>query len=76
VSVALDGQMLSPTAYSVTQEHLIIREVPDKFVLETVCRIVPELNTALSGFYQSGTMLTTQCEAEGFRRITYFLDRP
>ncbi len=76
VSITLDGQMLSPAAYSVTQEHLTIKQVPEQFTLETVCRIVPELNTALSGFYQSGTMLTTQCEAEGFRRITYYLDRP
>src|SRR5690606_12655407 len=48
----------------------------DEFTLETVCEIDPANNTALEGLYQSGGNWCTQCEAEGFRRITYFIDRP
>jgi aminopeptidase N len=55
---------------------LIIPNAPDAFRLEIVVRIKPQLNTALSGLYTSGGNFCTQCEAEGFRRITYFLDRP
>jgi aminopeptidase N len=50
--------------------------VPDAFTLDIMVRIKPQLNTALSGLYTSGGNFCTQCEAEGFRRITYFLDRP
>ena len=50
--------------------------MPDRFRLQTRVHIHPAGNTALEGLYQSGEMLCTQCEAEGFRRITYFLDRP
>ena len=49
---------------------------PARFVLETEVEIHPEKNTALSGLYRSGPLFCTQCEAHGFRRITYFLDRP
>ena len=55
---------------------LVIPDVPDAFVLEIETRIAPERNTALSGLYTSGGNFCTQCEAEGFRRITYFPDRP
>ena len=50
--------------------------MPDRFTLEIVTEIAPADNTALEGLYLSGGMFCTQCEAEGFRRITYFLDRP
>ena len=50
--------------------------VPDRFTLEIVSEISPAANTALEGLYQSGGMFCTQCEPEGFRRITYFIDRP
>ena len=53
-----------------------MQRVPDRFRLSTRVRIHPARNTALEGLYQSGDLLCTQCEAEGFRRITYFLDRP
>jgi len=76
IAVAVNGYALAESEYQVTDEHLVIKNVPDKFVLDIVTQICPQQNTALSGFYQSGTMLTTQCEAEGFRRITYYLDRP
>ena len=74
--VAIDGHVLTPVEYDVDQESLTLHRVPDRFGLATRVRIHPCLNTALEGLYLSGDMLCTQCEAEGFRRITYFLDRP
>ncbi|NEV63942.1 aminopeptidase N [Thiorhodococcus minor] len=74
--IAVNGHPLTPSEYEVHQEGLTLHRVPDQFGLETRVRIHPSLNTALEGLYQSGEMLCTQCEAEGFRRITYFLDRP
>ncbi|HEX7045269.1 MAG TPA: aminopeptidase N [Burkholderiales bacterium] len=75
-SVALDGRPLGEKEYVLDAEHLTVPDVPETFVLETVCRIRPQDNTALSGFYASKDGYFTQCEAEGFRRITYFIDRP
>src|SRR4051812_3661347 len=75
-SVALDGRLLSKREYSLTNEHLTLPGVPDEFVLATVVRIRPQDNTKLSGFYKSKDGLFTQCEAQGFRRITFFIDRP
>ena len=74
--VALDGTVLPPAEYQQTDTALIVRRVPDRFVLTTKVRICPEANTALEGLYVSKDLLCTQCEAEGFRRITYFIDRP
>jgi len=76
VSVALDGRALSPADYNVDDKFLTIAQVPAKFTLEIVTEIAPAENTALEGLYVSNGMFCTQCEAEGFRRITYFLDRP
>ncbi|MCU0971538.1 MAG: aminopeptidase N, partial [Gammaproteobacteria bacterium] len=76
LSIALDGHPLDERGYAVDAESLTLLAPPDRFVLETEVRIVPEDNTALEGLYRSGGMYCTQCEAEGFRRITYFLDRP
>jgi aminopeptidase N len=77
ILVALDGDPLEPEAYAIAPDGaLVIQNVPDAFELETTVRIRPQLNTALSGLYTSGGNFCTQCEAEGFRRITYFLDRP
>ncbi len=76
LSLMLDGSILTSDAYSISEESLTIPEVPEKFTLESEVRIRPAENTALEGLYQSGGMLCTQCEAEGFRRITWFLDRP
>jgi len=73
----LDGEALTRAAFSVDAERLVIPEVPDgafTIVVETATR--PEANTALEGLYTSGGKLCTQCEPEGFRRITYFPDRP
>jgi len=74
--VAIDGHPLTPAEYHADGESLRLRRVPDRFRLGTRVHIHPALNTALEGLYQSGDLLCTQCEAEGFRRITYFLDRP
>lgn len=75
-SVALDGVVLAEDAYSTTAEDLTIPNLPNAFVLTVVTRIKPQENTALEGLYKSSKMFCTQCEAEGFRRITYYLDRP
>ena len=78
VSIILDGTELTEQQYQLSQEHLTIKEVPqDKnFTLIIENLINPKANTALEGLYLSNNMLCTQCEAEGFRKITYFLDRP
>jgi len=75
-SIKMNGNVLSDSQYQVNSEFLIIQNVPDNFDLEIKTKIYPQLNTALSGLYRSANTYCTQCEAEGFRRITYFLDRP
>src|SRR5579872_4487570 len=75
-SVTLSGKLLSSSQYAVTHHSLTIFSVPEKFILEIATRIKPQENTTLSGLYKSSGNFCTQCEAEGFRRITYFLDRP
>ena len=76
-SIGIDCNELQPSDYSLTAEGLVIHQPPQvPFQLTTVCRIDPQANTSLEGLYASGGMLTTQCEAEGFRRITYHPDRP
>lgn len=73
VSVHLDGVEVD---YTVDPETLTIKNVPDQFELTVVVDIDPASNTALEGLYISNGMYCTQCEAQGFRRITYFIDRP
>jgi len=75
-SVMLNNHALSPTAYNADARTLTIHHVPDHFELEIVTTCSPANNTALEGLYQSSGNFCTQCEPEGFRRITYFLDRP
>ncbi len=75
-SVALDGRTLVPDEYALDDAHLTIPDVPDAFTLETSVRIEPRKNTKLMGLYATKDGFFTQCEAEGFRRITFFLDRP
>ncbi|GHA95958.1 aminopeptidase N [Modicisalibacter luteus] len=74
--IAIDGQELQEGEYQVDDATLTIPEAPDRLRLETVVVIDPQANTALEGLYLSNGMFCTQCEAEGFRRITYYLDRP
>ncbi len=76
MDVAVDGKTLDAQQYSVDAEYLTINELPENFVLSIKTRIYPQNNTALEGLYKSSKMFCTQCEAEGFRRITYYLDRP
>ena len=76
VSVKLDGNPLADNEYQVSAAQLEVFDVPDAFELEVVTRIRPSANTGLMGLYASGEMLCTQCEPEGFRRITYAPDRP
>jgi aminopeptidase N len=76
VSIAIDGRTLEPAEFEITDEHLIVAAVPDTFTLETEVSIDPAGNTALEGLYMSGGRFCTQCEAEGFRKITWFFDRP
>ncbi|MCP3915356.1 MAG: aminopeptidase N [bacterium] len=76
LSLAIDGHTVNPSRYTQTAEDLVIQDVPDRFTLQSEVRIHPEKNTKLMGLYKSSGNFCTQCEAEGFRRITWFLDRP
>ena len=76
LSLALDGRTLTPGDYTIDAKGLTIAQVPDRFILKAVTEIAPAQNTALEGLYQSGGMFCTQCEPEGFRHITFFIDRP
>lgn len=76
LDIALDDQTLVSGDYVLSDHQLMIPDVPDAFILTVVTQINPQANTALSGLYRSKELLCTQCEAQGFRRITYFLDRP
>lgn len=76
LSIKIDGRKLQGNEYQRTEKTLRLSSLPDKFELEIETLIEPDKNTALEGLYHSGSLLCTQCEAEGFRRITYYLDRP
>ena len=76
VSLQLNDKVLTSADYSVEEESLTIHAVPAVFTLTCVTEISPATNTSLEGLYKSRTMYCTQCEAEGFRKITYYLDRP
>ncbi len=76
LAIKVDGQLLLAGDYSLEGDNLTIFKVSRDFELEISCRIEPQNNTALEGLYKSSGMFCTQCEAEGFRRITYYLDRP
>lgn len=76
LSIEIEGQPLDAADYDYDNKQLTVHNVAERFVLKTIVAIVPEQNTQLSGLYQSSGNYCTQCEAEGFRRITFFLDRP
>jgi len=76
ISITLNGRVLTHSDYSVEGETLIIPDAPQNSVLKTEVRIHPANNSALEGLYLSGEFLLTQCEAQGFRKITWFPDRP
>ncbi|MDF3054780.1 MAG: pepN [Gammaproteobacteria bacterium] len=76
INIALDTTPLSPQDFTIDDQSLTVFVVPNAFTLETEVEINPQENKALSGLYLSGKIFCTQCESQGFRRITYFLDRP
>ncbi|MFH1216722.1 MAG: aminopeptidase N [Pseudomonadota bacterium] len=76
LSVFLDNRKLKKNEYRLDEESLTILHPPEKFILEITTLIRPRNNTSLEGLYQSSGNFCTQCEAQGFRKITYFLDRP
>jgi len=73
LALSVDGKRYDD--YELLHDGLLVKQVPERFVLSTQVNIHPQKNTLLSGLYRT-SMFCTQCEAEGFRRITYFLDRP
>lgn len=75
-AVTLDGRPLTERDYKLDAETLTLLPAPDRFTLEIETEINPAANTELSGLYMPGSGFFTQCEAEGFRKITYYLDRP
>jgi aminopeptidase N len=76
LSITIDGSRLTDDEYVLENDSLTIHNVSDSFELVISTRTEPQNNTELEGLYKSGGMFCTQCEAEGFRRITYYLDRP
>ncbi len=76
LEIRIDDTPLAPERYQASAQGLVIHAPPERFELTTRVRIHPETNAALSGLYKSSGNFCTQCEAEGFRRITYYLDRP
>ena len=76
ISIKLTDRLLSESEYKLSETELTIAKVPSEFSLNIETQIKPSANTSLSGLYVSRNIFCTQCEAEGFRRITYFLDRP
>ncbi len=76
LSIKLDDETLPSSAYELHAQRLSIAGLPEAFTLEITTRINPEANTALEGLYRSAGNYCTQCEAQGFRRITYYQDRP
>jgi aminopeptidase N len=76
LAIAIDGSQLTDKEYLLEDDSLTIHNVSDSFELAISTRTEPQNNTELEGLYKSGGMFCTQCEAEGFRRITFYLDRP
>jgi aminopeptidase N len=76
ISIHLDDEKLSAKAYELVDGDLVIEHCPDEFTLTIMTRIRPQDNTILSGLYRSNELFCTQCESHGFRRMTFFLDRP
>ncbi|WP_028389475.1 aminopeptidase N [Legionella fairfieldensis] len=76
VGIRMNGEPLKENAYRLEDGDLIISECPDEFNMEVITRIKPQDNTQLSGLYRTNHLFCTQCEAEGFRRITFYPDRP
>ncbi len=76
ISISIDGQPLTAAQYQLDRERLTVLGAPDRCIVQTCVRIHPESNTQLEGLYQAGNLFVTQNEPEGFRKITFFPDRP
>jgi len=76
LEIAVDERPLAADDYRLGEGELVLYRPPERFTLETTARINPAANTKLSGLYLSNGVFCTQCEAQGFRRITWYLDRP
>jgi aminopeptidase N len=76
LSLTVDGQPWPASQYTVSEHRLTVTGLPERALVETVSRCNPAANSTLMGLYVSGGNFFTQCEAEGFRRITWFADRP
>lgn len=76
LSLTLDGERLDASAYQLAADGVLIPAVPDSFILEVETELEPATNTSLMGLYASKGNLFTQCEPEGFRKITFYMDRP
>ncbi len=76
VELSVDGEKLGEQNYKIDANGLTLLHVPDSFVLKIKTKIFPDSNTALEGLYRTSGNFCTQCEAQGFRKITYYLDRP
>ena len=76
LSISIDEEILSPNDYQLSETTLALNVEQERFTLKIITEIDPLNNTALEGLFMSGGAFCTQCEAEGFRRITYYLDRP
>jgi aminopeptidase N len=75
-SIAIEGQALASDAYTHDEAGLVVHSPPERFTLTTETVIAPASNTALEGLYMSSGKYCTQCEAQGFRRVTFYPDRP
>lgn len=76
LSIAVDGRVLNESGYRRDEDTLTLWGLSERAFIETTVQIKPQLNTSLNGLYQSRGMYCTQCEAQGFRQITFYLDRP
>ena len=76
IDISLNGKTLSENEYELTENSLTLKDLPNTFELDIQTQINPKANTFLSGLYMSDGAFTTQCEPEGFRAITYFMDHP
>lgn len=75
-AIKLNGRLLTTSNYQITDEHLTIHQVPDNFVLETIVKVHPKQNLTCTGLFLTNGNFCTQNEPNGFRHLTYFIDRP
>ena len=75
-SIQMNGQLLNADQYQLDSEQLVITDAPDQVIVQTKVMIHPESNTQLEGLYKAGDLFVTQNEPEGFRKITFYPDRP